>query len=66
MNLISKGTWRVALLPKGRRLLGCRLVLKRKVDKMGTFHPTKPAALFKDIPSKKEWTMEDYFNQLQP
>ena len=35
MNLISKGTWRVALLPKGRRLLGCRLVLKRKVDKNG-------------------------------
>ena len=35
MNLISKGTWRVALLPKGRRLLGCRLVLKGKVDKNG-------------------------------
>jgi hypothetical protein len=35
MNLISKGTWRVALLPKGRRMLGCRLVLKRKVDKHG-------------------------------
>ena len=35
MSLISKGTWRMALLPKGRRLLGCRLVLKRKVDKNG-------------------------------
>ena len=35
MSLISKGTWRMALLPKGRRLLGCRLVLKRKLDKNG-------------------------------
>ena len=32
-NLASKGTWRIALLPKGRKMLGCRLVLKRKMGK---------------------------------
>ena len=35
VNLASKGTWRIALIPKGRKLLGCRLVMRRKVDKHG-------------------------------
>ena len=35
VNLASEGTWRIALLPNGRKMLGCRLVLKQKVDKDG-------------------------------
>ena len=40
-NLASKGTWRIALLPKGRKMLGCRLVLKRKMDKNGNMPSRK-------------------------
>jgi hypothetical protein len=40
-NLASKGTWRIALLPKGRKMLGCRLVLKRKMDKNGNMSSRK-------------------------
>ena len=41
LNLASKGTWRIALLPKGRKLLGTRLVLRRKVDKDGNISSHK-------------------------
>jgi hypothetical protein len=41
VNLASKGTWRIAALPAGRRMLGCRLVLRRKVDKDGNLTSRK-------------------------
>ena len=40
-NLASKGTWTIALLLKGRKMLGCRLVLKRKMDKNGNMSSRK-------------------------
>ena len=56
MSLISKGAWRMALLPKGRRLLRCRLVLKRKVDKNGyaAFRPVKDLGTGNDTCLKAE------------
>ena len=63
MNLISKGTWRIALLPKGRRLLGCRLVLKRKVDKHGNLASYKGRCVIQGHTQKEG---VDYGRLFQP
>ena len=63
MNLISKGTWRIALLPKGRKLLGCRLVLKKKVDKNGNVSSHKGRCVIQGHTQKEG---VDYDRLFQP
>ena len=37
--LIDMGTWKLVPLPKGRKAVGCRMVLKRKFNLDGTVSP---------------------------
>ena len=62
-NLASKGTWRIALLPKGRKLLGCRLVLRRKVDKDGNLAKRKSRCVIQGYTQEEGI---DYHRLFQP
>jgi len=63
VNLASKGTWRIALLPKGRKLLGCRLVMRRKVDKHGNLSKRKSRCVIQGYTQEEGI---DYHRLFQP
>ena len=63
IGLAEKGTWRIALLPEGRQALGCRLVLKRKVDKEGNITKWKSRAVIQGFAQKAGI---DYHRLYQP
>ena len=63
VNLASKGTWRIALIPKGRKLLGCRLVMRRKVDKHGNLSKRKSRCVIQGYTQEEGI---DYHRLFQP
>ena len=59
--LIDMGTWKLVPLPKGRKAVGCRMVLKRKFNLDGTVSRWKARAVLKGYAQRKGIDYEETF-----
>ena len=59
--LIDMGTWELVKLPKGRKAVGCRIVLKRKFNADGTVSKYKARAVLKGYAQRKHIDFEETF-----
>ena len=59
--LIDMNTWELVPLPKGRKAVGCRMVLKRKFNADGTIDKYKARAVLKGYAQRKHIDYEETF-----
>ena len=59
--LIDMNTWELVPLPKGRKAVGCRMVLKRKFNADGTIDKYKARAVLKGYAQRKHVDYEETF-----
>jgi len=60
-TLIDMGTWKLVPLPKGRKAVGCRMVLKRKFNLDGTVSRWKARAVLKGYAQREHIDYEETF-----